>query len=124
MAYDNPIIKKRFEEKMKRLDKTSNSILISWAINNAVQMISEEQKETLDEDALMGGIRTFYPKFIELYREWMLENAVEVEPEYAPLDNADAIDESIAWQKQYESTSKIAEINAELQAEEEAEKNE
>jgi hypothetical protein len=110
---------------MKRLDKTSNSILISWAINNAVNTISDQDKANADSwETIEKAIRHRYPFFIELYQEWMLENAVEVEPEYAPLDNAEAIAEGIAWQKQYESTSKIAEINAELQAEEEAEKNE
>jgi len=77
MAYDNPIIKKRFEEKMKRLDKTSLSILISWAINNAVNSLPEETKKKWG--AVKNKIEERYPYFIDLYRSWMLEN-MPIEP--------------------------------------------
>jgi len=68
---DNPIIKKRFEEKMRRLDKTSLSILISWAINNATNFLPEELKGTKKG---FIQIQKWYPEFINEYRSWMLEN--------------------------------------------------
>lgn len=75
MAYDNPIIAKRFKEKMARLDKTANSILVSWAINNATNTLREEDKKNWKAAKLQ--IEERYPFFIDLYRDWMIDNMIE-----------------------------------------------
>ena len=71
MYQDNPIIKKRFEEKMKRLDRTSLSILGSWALNCAVASMSELDKKKPDWFETVQARRNM---FVEEYRSWMLDN--------------------------------------------------
>lgn len=65
-------IEKAFKEKMKRWDKTSLSILVSWAINNAVNSLPEETKKKWS--AVKNKVEERYPYFIDLYRSWMLDN--------------------------------------------------
>jgi len=124
---DNPIIKKRFDEKMKRLDKTSASILISWAINNAVNMLSNEMKDKLRGDnnnyRLKETIQNLYPVFIELYREWMLENMpIEAENGEGKSFNSKLTEEQVKsqsegqkWQDNYNAASETDEANRQIQ---------
>ena len=69
-------IERMFKEKMNRWDKTSSSILICWAINNAVNSLSEADKTNVEHgwEFLRKQIKRRYPFFIELYKEWMIEN--------------------------------------------------
>jgi len=111
--YDNPIIKKRFEEKMKRQDKTALSIQISWSINNATAFIPEKLRGT-EEGFKM--IEKWYPKFLEIYRAWMLENmplelVSSEEAKFRTRDNM--VDEGIQELKEEEANIKIAEAEAE-----------
>jgi hypothetical protein len=107
MAYDNPIIKQRFEEKMRRLDRTSQSILISWAINNAVQLMTEKSKESLTPKELKDWLRNAYPVFIDLYTEWMEENSPGITANPPPLEKLNLTQEEL--------TKKGKEWNEELQ---------
>lgn len=74
------------DAKMKRYDKTSESILVSWAINNAVNSLPEGIKNLSEWDNYKEFIRIRYPFFIELYKEyfagkplsdWDIENGQE-----------------------------------------------
>ena len=49
------------------------SISISWAINNAVNSLSEEEKQK-DWALRQDLIRERYDYFIKLHRDWMFEN--------------------------------------------------
>jgi len=80
---DNPIIAKRFKEKMARIDKTSQSILTSWATNCAIATLSETNKNNFGEE-LLAEIKTRRDIFIDMYREWMLDN--EPEPEMSNFE--------------------------------------
>ena len=73
MAYDNPIIAKRFKEKMARLDKTANSIDISWAINNCSATLNEKEKEKPWKERF-ALICKRYQDFIDEKRGWMMDN--------------------------------------------------
>jgi len=110
MEKDNPIIKKRFEEKMARMDKTSASILVSWAINNAVASLSEMEKINNDWKAVSKIIKERYPFFIEEYRDWFFQQ--EVEKTKALTDEQiKKIDED--WQKKYDEDSQLDDIQIE-----------
>ena len=82
MDYTQKIIEKRIEEKNKRIDeaikkkefrqtKTELNINFSWAVNNANNFLKQKDKGTAKGFRL---IKKWYPKFIELYREWAIEN--------------------------------------------------
>jgi len=68
-------IQKRIEENIRRKElreqKTNLSIQISWAINNAVNFVPEKLKGKKEGFNL---VKKWFPKFIDLYREWMMEN--------------------------------------------------
>ena len=55
----------------KRQNKTELSIKVSWAINNASNFVPEAQKGTPEGFEL---IKAYYPRFLELYHEFMLEH--------------------------------------------------
>ena len=125
MAYDNPIIKKRFEEKMERLNQTSLSILVSWAINNAVNSLSEEDKKNWGDRIGKGRngqelVKERYPFFIELYREWMIDNLPQ-KPHWAEKQPKKAVQEEVITEvveeegfKTGQKQEKVEEINLEL----------
>jgi len=76
-------ITEAIKKKEKRFNRQELSINISWSINNAVNFLPEKLKGT-DEGLEM--VKKWYPKFLELYRDWMLENMpmeirLETEPE-------------------------------------------
>ena len=66
---------KRIAEQIKKKElhwnQQSLSILISWAINNANSFLKEKEKGTAKGFRL---IQKWYPKFIDEYRNWMIEN--------------------------------------------------
>jgi len=64
-------ITEAIKKKEKRFNRQELSINISWSINNAVNFLPEKLKGT-DEGLEM--VKKWYPKFLELYREWMMEN--------------------------------------------------
>jgi len=91
-------IEKMHDEKMKRYDKTSESILVSWAINNAVNSLCppDEWEET------KRFIQERYPFFIDLYEKLMAERAnlrIDEIIQTAP----DEIKKSVAQQEQADS---------------------
>jgi hypothetical protein len=96
-------IDEAIKNKEKRLDQTSLSILISWAINNATQTLTEKDKADWQTK-----IAERYQYFIDLYREWMLENA--------SID-WEKVESTRKWQADYDAASKAEEVNAELSAE-------
>ena len=79
-------INRAIKNKEMRQDKTSQSILISWAINNAVHTLPEKGKENWD--ATKFQIEARYNYFIELYRSWMIDNMLTIEKEEAKEDKA------------------------------------
>lgn len=97
--------------KQKRYDQTSASILISWAINNAVQTIVHDMPEQ-HWDWAKEQIKERYQFFIELYKEWMAENG----PEEDKTDEECEKFWSEVDQKNYNERSEISSINEELQA--------
>ena len=99
-------IDEAIKQKIKRLDKTSASILVSWAINNAVNTISEKDKEEFVFNSLIERIKERYPFFIDLYRDWMLENVIEV-------DGKDIKQWNEKKQELYNQDSKLEEVKRE-----------
>ena len=92
-------IEKAIKDKNKRLDKTAASILVSWAINNAVNSLAEIDKIKDWKEM----VRERYPFFIDLYRTWMIDNG--------PIEDGDTrIGEK--WQEEYAKRSEIDEINS------------
>jgi len=84
MTYDNPIIKKRFEEKMRRWDKKDLSIEFCWAVNCANAFLREEEKGT---EKGFKKIEKWYPRFIDLHRNYMIDNMPEPTSYSAPPPN-------------------------------------
>ena len=115
MTQDNPIIAKRFQEKMNRLDKTSLSILISWSINAALDTLSEEERGGNKWQKLVEERKDW---FIGKYREFMMENMpVEPNGEFANKitpKQAQEQSETEKWQKHYNEISATEAINNEL----------
>lgn len=72
-------IQEAIKNKEKRLTKTELSIQISWAINNASNFLPQDLKGTQKGFKM---IKKWYPEFIELYREWMLDNMPKPEELY------------------------------------------
>ena len=66
-------IEKAVQAKHKHWSRTELSISISWAINNAVNSLSEEEKQK-DWALRQDLIRERYDYFIKLHRDWMFEN--------------------------------------------------
>ncbi len=64
-------IDEAIKNKEKRYTKTELSINISWAINNANAFMPEHLKGTARGFKM---IQKWYPRFIEEYRNWLLEN--------------------------------------------------
>lgn len=69
-------INKAIKKKEFRQTKTELNINFSWAVNNANAFLEEKYKGTNKGFQL---IKKWYPKFIELYREWAVEN-IPIEP--------------------------------------------
>lgn len=94
--------------KQKRYDKTSASILVSWATNCAVNMVTHGP-DGMTREEKEGDIIIWRDWFIESYRSWMLENAPEA------MENASADTEmGNKWQEIYNKRSEIDEINSEI----------
>ena len=101
---DNPIIKKRFEEKIKRWDKRDLGINFCWSVNCAIASLSEAQKEKKN---WFKEIQKRYPKFIDEYRSFMIEN-MPVEPvKLTSTDFAQARTEAPAEQAKQEQANEI-----------------
>jgi len=64
-------IMRMHKAKLARWDKTALSIQISWAINNASAFVPEKLKGTKKGFSL---IKKWYPSFLDLYRDWMMDN--------------------------------------------------
>jgi len=62
---------KTIKEALKGKSKTEISIGLRWAINCAVNFVPEADKATTKGFRL---VKKWYPKFIEIDREYMLEN--------------------------------------------------
>ena len=117
MIHDNPIIKKRFEEKMKRWNEQSISILVSWAINNVSNTLNEKEK-TKPWRQRIKLIEKRYDDFIDLYRKAMLENIPIPTSQPAP-----PLNKKPPTKKQIEaSEKKIEELRQEFISEEDKEK--
>ena len=84
-----------------RMDKTSKSILISWAINNAVNSLGGYHNSD-DWELYKERVKERYPFFIELYREWMKK----------PVNGNEKWDS--VKQEWYNKEAEIEEINKEL----------
>jgi len=108
MYQDNPIIKKRFEEKLKRYDKTALSILVSWAINNVVASLSESEKEK-KWAIRFKLIQKRYSDFIDEYRAWMLENMPIENPKITYEDIKEATEEAPKSQAQQDLADTLKE---------------
>lgn len=88
------------KEKQERIDKAikkkelhwnqqSLSILVSWSINCAIASLSEKDKKKKNWFQL---IKKRYPKFIDEYRNWMVENMPLESPEKVKLTAQDFIE--------------------------------
>ena len=64
-------IDKRIKQKDFRQTKTELNINFSWAVNNATNFLKQKDRGTAKGFRL---VKKWYPKFIELYREWAMEN--------------------------------------------------
>jgi len=79
-------IEKAVQAKHKHWTKTELSISIAWAINNAVNSLSEEEKSK-DWALRQDLIRERYDYFIKTHRAWMFENR-EKEKDTPELERA------------------------------------
>ena|SRR3990167_4744657 len=109
-------IEERIKEKDARQDKTSLSILISWALNAALNTLSEEEK---GKDNWQKLVEERHHWFIDKYREFMLEN-MPIEPNGAlasklTQEQIEKQSEGQRWQKRYDELSEIDAMNGELQ---------
>ena len=109
-------IEERIKEKDARQDKTSLSILISWALNAALNTLSEEEK---GKDNWQRLVEERHHWFIDKYREFMLEN-MPIEPNGAlasklTQEQIEKQSEGQRWQKRYDELSEIDAMNGELQ---------
>lgn len=109
---------KRIEEaianKNVRQDKTSDSILVSWAINNAVNTLSEDEKSG-GFNMMREHIETRYPFFIELRDQWFNSQAlVKAKETMKGLtdEQLDKIDKD--WQEKYNEASGVQEVVEQL----------
>jgi len=109
---------KRIEEaianKNVRQDKTSDSILVSWAINNAVATLSEKDKDG-DWNKVEDMIKGRYPFFIELRDQWFNSQAlVKAKETMKGLtdEQLDKIDKD--WQEKYNEASGVQEVVEQL----------
>ena len=99
MVYqDNPIIKKRFEEKMARFNKQDLSIQFCWSVNASTNFLLEKEKGT---EKGFKKILKWYPRFLAVYREFMLEH---LPPE--PVSEAEA-KQLRDWQMEGEAKGKF-----------------
>ena len=117
-------IEERIKEKDARQDKTSLSILISWALNAALNTLSEEERggkseEEKGKDNWQRLVEERHHWFIDKYREFMLEN-MPIEPNGAlasklTQEQIEKQSEGQRWQKRYDELSEIDAMNGELQ---------
>ena len=70
-------IEKNVANKEKRYNKTELSIAVRWSTNCAIQMLTEEQKKDWKIEDLFYKIGQLRDKFIEMDREWMMDNMSE-----------------------------------------------
>ena len=115
-------IDKAVKNKERHYTKTELSILVSWAINNAVNTLPKTaNKEHWGED-MKKAIIERYPWFIELYREWMMDNLpVEYEPISPTQSEAENEQRQDYKQREKVGEDKVKEANLSLSEETENE---
>ena len=82
---DNPIIKKRFEEKMARLNEQKLSILFSWSINASIASLSNEEKHNGDWPTLLKVILDRSKDLMEKHFEFMMDK-LPIEEKWIPSE--------------------------------------
>lgn len=76
MTYEEnqKLIQQNVEDKKKREEHTQKSILVSWAINNAVNCLGTIKRATTDEvKQYEGSLEKWANYFISLYKKMMKE---------------------------------------------------